>query len=165
MGGEPFPGAGEQCWRVQRREHASLKPPVLVHLWFHCQPGQRVHGHPAHPQCRSQPGCRAAPWVPALDTLLSGKVSRIRHCVVSKVHLETPIFGLKKKVFSLPEFQDHSENCEWNSHSWPTWAPALLEAIAIHARRGARLFGQPSYWCIQTLDTSILPLLRLTGFH
>lgn len=97
---------------VQRRERASLKPLVLVHLWFHCQPGRRVRGHPEHPQCNTQPGCRAALWGPALGILLSGKISRIRHCVFFKVHLETCIFGLKKKVFSLPEFQDHSENCE-----------------------------------------------------
>lgn len=111
MGGEPLPGA-EQCWWVQRRERASLKLPVPVHLWFHCQPGRRVHGHPAHPQRNTQPSCRAAPWVPALDIFLSGKVSRIRRWVFFKVHLETPIFGLKRNVFSLSEFQGHSENHE-----------------------------------------------------
>lgn len=97
-GGEPFAGA-EECRWVQRRDRVSLQPPVLVHLLFHCQPGQRVlstqcpHGgipSPADRGSRLWTSCSQAK-LPELDAV-----------GFFKVHLETPTFGLKKERVSPP---------------------------------------------------------------
>lgn len=72
--------------------------------------------------------------------------------------------GVGSHLFSLPEFQDHTENCEiptcgqptlqhcWGSHSGPVMS-------------GTSLFRQPSYPHLQTLEAWILPLWHPKGFH